>query len=69
MTTFDKNEALIRLSESAGADFGRVAFDAQSAPQKVFSAIWQLESLVNIGTHQSPSVPQWHTRSLRSPRI
>lgn len=49
MTTFDKNEALIRLSESAGADFGRVAFDAQSAPQKVFSAIWQLESLVNNG--------------------
>jgi hypothetical protein len=43
----DKNRHLIELSESERTGFGRVEFSVQSEPQKVFSAIWQLESLVN----------------------
>jgi hypothetical protein len=43
----DKNRFLIELSESERTAFGRIEFAAQPEPQKVFSAIWQLESLVN----------------------
>ncbi len=45
----DKNRILIALCESEKTSFGKVDFDAQSAPQKVFSAIWALESEVNNG--------------------
>ena len=45
----DKNGFLIDLSESEWTDFGRVEFSAQPEPQKVFSAIWKLESDVNNG--------------------
>jgi len=45
----DKNSFLIGLSESERTDFGRVDFSDQSAPQRVFSAIWALESQVNNG--------------------
>lgn len=47
--TMDKNKFLIRLSESERTDFGRVEFNEQSEPQKVFSAIWALEGEVNGG--------------------
>ncbi len=45
----DKNKFLIDLSESNCADFGKVAFAEQSEEQKVFTAIWRLESEVNNG--------------------
>ncbi len=45
----DKNLILIDLSESGKTDFGKKDFDTQSFPQKVFSAIWALESEVNNG--------------------
>lgn len=45
----DKNHFLIELSESEHTDFGKVDFDNQSTAQKVFSAIWDLESQVNNG--------------------
>jgi hypothetical protein len=45
----DKNGFLIDLSESERTDFGRADFEDQSEPQKVFSAIWALESEVNNG--------------------
>lgn len=45
----NKNEILINLSESERTKFGKEAFAAQSLPQKVFSAIWALESQVNNG--------------------
>jgi Domain of unknown function (DUF4375) len=45
----DKNIFLIRLSESNRTDFGKVDFQEQSEAQKVFSAIWELESQVNNG--------------------
>ena len=45
----DKNQLLIDLSESTSTDFGHVDFSAQSNPQRVFSAIWELESQVNNG--------------------
>jgi hypothetical protein len=45
----DKNGILIVLSESGKTMFGKEAFAAQSGPQKVFSAIWALESEVNNG--------------------
>jgi len=44
-----KNEILILLSESDQTKFGNEEFEAQSLPQKVFSAIWALESEVNNG--------------------
>jgi hypothetical protein len=44
----DKNGILIALSESDKTMFGR-RFDTQSTPQKVFSAIWSVESEVNNG--------------------
>jgi len=45
----DKNEFLIALSESERTQLGRVAFADQDEHQKVFSAIWALESQVNNG--------------------
>ena len=45
----NKNNYLIDLSESRHTDFGRVDIADQSDPQKVFSAIWALESQVNNG--------------------
>lgn len=45
----DRNGFLISLSESIRTDFGRVEFSLQPEAQKVFSAIWALESEVNNG--------------------
>jgi hypothetical protein len=45
----NKNRILIDLSESEKAKFGKHEFAEQSLPQKVFSAIWALESEVNNG--------------------
>jgi Domain of unknown function (DUF4375) len=45
----DKNNFLIQLSESTRTSFGKVDFNSQSEDQKVFSAIWTLESEVNNG--------------------
>jgi Domain of unknown function (DUF4375) len=45
----DKNGVLIALSESEKTSYGKEDFAAQSAPQKVFSAIWAVESEVNNG--------------------
>jgi hypothetical protein len=45
----NKNNYLIDLAESTRTDFGRIAFSGQSETQKVFSAIWALESEVNNG--------------------
>lgn len=44
-----KNKILIDLSESDMTKFGKEDFERQSLPQKVFSAIWQVESEVNNG--------------------
>lgn len=45
----DKNAILIHLSESDKTKFGKEDFAAQSTLQKVFSAIWAVESEVNNG--------------------
>ena len=45
----DKNPYLINLSESPKTDYGKRDFAEQRHEQKVFSAIWELESLVNNG--------------------
>lgn len=45
----DKNRYLLDLSESDQIDFGKVDFQDQSEEQKVFSAVWALESHVNGG--------------------
>lgn len=45
----NKNQYLIQLSESDRTDFGRIDFDQKNEAQKVFSAIWALESQVNNG--------------------
>jgi hypothetical protein len=45
----NKNELLIELSESSLAKIGKEEFAQQSLPQKVFSAIWEVESEVNNG--------------------
>lgn len=44
-----KNHILIGLSESDKTAFGKQEFARQSQPQKVFSAIWAVESEVNNG--------------------
>jgi hypothetical protein len=44
-----KNHILISLSESEKTQFGKQDFASQSTPQKVFSAVWALESEVNNG--------------------
>lgn len=45
----DKNKALIKLSESDKVALWTQDFSEQSTPQKVFSAIWAVESEVNNG--------------------
>ena len=45
----NKNGILIALSESEKTKFGKEGFARQSFPQKVFSAIWAVESEVNNG--------------------
>jgi len=45
----DKDRILIDLSESTSSQFGKVEFQDQSPAQRVFSAIWSLESEVNNG--------------------
>jgi hypothetical protein len=45
----NKNSFLINLSESTRTDFGRADFANESPVQKVFSAVWALESEVNSG--------------------
>lgn len=45
----DKNQALIMLSASDRIALGRQKFSQQSTHQKVFSAIWAVESEVNNG--------------------
>src|SRR4029077_6826293 len=47
--TMNKNEILTDLSESEMTRFGKGEFAQQSFPQKVFSAIWAVESEVNNG--------------------
>jgi hypothetical protein len=44
-----KNHILINLSASEKTSFGKEAFASQTLPQKVFSAIWAVESEVNNG--------------------
>jgi hypothetical protein len=44
-----KNHILTRLSESPQTKFGKEEFASQSVPQKVFSALWEVESEVNNG--------------------
>jgi hypothetical protein len=44
-----KNHILIGLSESPRTKFGKQEFASQSVPQKVFSALWDVESQVNNG--------------------
>src|SRR5689334_24380735 len=43
------NRRLIRLAESPDIRFWRVDYDQLSAPERVFGAIWELESEVNNG--------------------
>jgi hypothetical protein len=45
----DKNKILIELSESKNTKFGKEDFTRQSIPQRVFSAVWAVESEVNNG--------------------
>jgi len=45
----NKNLMLIALSGAERSSFGKQDFGIQSQPQKVFSAIWALESEVNNG--------------------
>jgi Domain of unknown function (DUF4375) len=45
----NKNEILVDLSESEMTKVGKQEFGDQSLPQKVFSAIWEVESEVNNG--------------------
>jgi Domain of unknown function (DUF4375) len=44
-----KNHILILLSSSDKTSLGKEDFEVQSPPQKVFSAIWEVESEVNNG--------------------
>jgi hypothetical protein len=45
----NKNGILIDLSESEKTRFGKEDFAKQTIPQKVFSAVWTVESGVNNG--------------------
>jgi hypothetical protein len=45
----NKNAILIDISESETTKVGKEEFAQQSLPQKVISAIWQVESQVNNG--------------------
>jgi hypothetical protein len=49
MEILNKNNFLIELSESTRTSFGKVDFASQTAVQKVFSTIWDVESEVNNG--------------------
>lgn len=68
----DKNLYLIELSESPHTAHGRVAFAAQPPPQRVFSAIWALESQVNNGgfaqfvENEDPALVAFAAEALRS---
>jgi len=44
-----KDHILISLSESEKTALGKKDFASQSVPQKVFSALWEVESEVNNG--------------------
>ncbi len=44
-----KGKALRELAESDKSFFGKIDFLKQSAPQKVFSSVWELDSEVNAG--------------------
>ena len=43
----NRNRVLIELSGSPRTQFGKIDYAQQSATQRVFSAIWELESDVN----------------------
>jgi hypothetical protein len=43
------DQILIQLAESPRSHYGKVAYDKQSKPQQVFSAVWGLEAQVNNG--------------------
>jgi hypothetical protein len=45
----DKNQFLIKLSESSKTHVGKRDFAGQTHEQRVFSAVWELESQVNNG--------------------
>jgi hypothetical protein len=45
----DKNKILIKLSESPMTKVWKEDFAKQSFPQKVFSAVWEVEAEVNNG--------------------
>jgi len=45
----DMNGLLVALSDSDKTQYNREEFSSQSAPQKVFTAIWELEAEVNNG--------------------
>ena len=45
----EMNGRLLMLAESPSARFWRVDFDALSAPERVFRAVWELEAEVNNG--------------------
>ena len=45
----NKNDYLIELSSGPNTEFGNIGFAVQAEPQKVFSAIWELEGQVNNG--------------------
>jgi Domain of unknown function (DUF4375) len=47
--SMNKNDILIQLSESQNTKFGTEDFAQQSPAQKVFSAVWWVESEVNNG--------------------
>lgn len=66
-----KNHILINLSSSDKTSFGKEEFVRQSLPQKVFSAIWAVESAVNNGgspqyfvNSSAESLSQGRNRSL-----
>jgi hypothetical protein len=48
-STVDKSQALLRLSELHSGRFWKQAFETLSPPEKVFRAIWELETEVNNG--------------------
>ncbi len=45
----NKNGILISLSQSGKTSFGKEDFERQTLPQKIFSALWSVESEVNNG--------------------
>jgi hypothetical protein len=49
MDNREKDRFLIALADSDRTDHGQVPFEEQNEPQRVFSAIWDLESGVNNG--------------------